>query len=774
MLRGYVASRILCTGTFSDRVLWLGLSMNPPCPPAQLPLPTRDSPPKFRNTERSLQRTNSSSHRSTTPPPLPKSASLPLHVQRVPADKNPSARHAQAPAQTPVTPAPAPAVLNPPQLAPSPSTLFDQSPVISEILRQIATSKSAVYDLRTQLSEFRAQAAESNAAIQNDLDKHRERKRAEDAARSELKARTKTLEDSKRSAESCKRDAEKRLRAAESAKNSASERIGRLDREIEALKVRMGQDEEAIVRCTKEADEAEAGLVEELERKRKEIKVAEDVVAALNSRTKELEEKIAAEEERLKRAKEQAELKKQDRAFYPLHVVNPQDHGDAVVWSPIVSSARPPAIDIHDQINTDGSAHIEVFPLPVPGSQGRRSSVSEESQGYSVSPRPRHLSLGGISNFREHNGTTIQDPSHPQIVLRPAIQDDVPNTLSSQSTRFSPFTDSELDVPGIDIHSGMGISPRSTSLIPTSLIQSLEVGGVGDDLSRSFQSDTDDVLDRDWRKKHPFPTPVESPGTFNSSPTSLHCPSFDGVDHEDPFEIRPPPPPIRHRIISDGADTERTFYNARTTSEPQPLVRSRTRESDNGEKTVGHRRWFSNPREAKDKKGLNPEAKVFQFKKTFPMFGNGTKHSPYDARASEPSSFASSLSVPSMLPPPSSSDSDSTFSTLSMRAFAPSPAEREALARAAGTSTNTSLERLPTLSDVVIGSMPSSPNHVHALAAPHQHSPPHAHALGADAGGRSLLAPGFAWLHALPRMKKPKFSPWDDEADGEGAVGEGH
>ena len=684
-------------------------------------------------------------------------------------------RHTQAPPQPPVTPAPTPAVLNPPQLSPSPSTVFDQSPVISEILRQITSSKSTVYDLRTQLADFRAQAAESHAGIQTDLDKHRERKRTEDAARQELKAKTKTLEDSKRSAESHKRDAEKRLRAAETARNSASQRIERLDKEIEALKGRMVEDEEAIVCCKTDADETEKTIVEELERKRKEIKVAEDVVAALNSRTKELEEKIAAEEERLSRAKEQAELKKQDRAFYPLHVVNAQETADPAVWSPIVSSTRP-SVDIHEQINTDGTTQIEVFPT-VSVSQDRRSSTSGDSQTFS--PRPRHLSLGGISNFREPQSVTIQDLHRPQIILRPAgLQDDLPTTMSSQSqqSRFSPFTD-ELEVVA-DPHAGMGISPRSTSLIPTSLIKSMEVGGVTEDLARSFQSDSDAVLDRDWRKMHPFPTPVESPGIFNSSPTSLTCPSFDGVDQEDPFEIRPPPLPIRHRLISDGANTERTFLNARTSSEPKPLVRSRTRESDTSDKAVGHRRWFSNPREAKDKKGLNPEAKVFQFKKTFPMFGgnnSNTKNSPYEGLVSEPTSFASSLSVPSIFPAPSSSDTDSIFSTLSMRAFAPSPAEREALARGVGSSTNASLERLPTLSDVVIGSMPSSPNHVHAIAAAqHQHSPPHVLAEAAAPGTRSLLSPGFAWLHALPRMKKPKFSPWDDENDAEsGAAIEG-
>ncbi|THH00753.1 hypothetical protein EW026_g1826 [Hermanssonia centrifuga] len=653
----------------------------------------------------------------------------------------------------------------------SPSALFDNSPVISEILRQISTSNVAVHDLRTQLTDVRAAAAESHAAIQSDLNVHRERKRAEDSARAELKTRTKALEDSKRSAEASKRDAEKRLRAAESARASASERIEKLDKEIGKLRVRMGSDEEAIVRCQEEGDKTEKGMAEELEKKRKEIKIAEDVVAALNTRTKELEAKIVEEEERLKRAKEQAELKKQDRAFYPLHVVNLQEAAEPSIWSPIISPVSVQAHpDPHSQINTEGSTHISVFS---PGMQGpaihnRGPSVTEDHKEFSTSPRPRHLSLAGISNFSDHHQGISDVPfPHNQVTVRPMFQDEVPSLSSgrTQSTRFSPFGDNELEVP-VDVSGGMGISPRSTSLIPTSLIKSLEGGGNVEDMSRSFQSENDSVMERDWRKMHPFTlNTVESPGVFSSSPTSLTCPTFDGVDKEDPFEIRPPPPPLRHRITSDGFETERAMHlnNLRTSSDPQPLVRSRTRESDEEEKAIGHRRWFSSSKEPKEKKGLNPEAKAFQFnqfKMAFPSFSIH-KPSPYEGLVSQPSSMASSLSVPSMLPPPSS-DSESTFSTLSMRAFAPSPAEREALSRALGSSTNTSLERIPTLSDVVIGSMPSSPNHVHAVAA--QRSPPH---VLAEPNNRSLLSPGLAWLQSLPRMKKPRFSPWDDEVVGD-------
>ncbi|KII92254.1 hypothetical protein PLICRDRAFT_102791 [Plicaturopsis crispa FD-325 SS-3] len=89
-----------------------------------------------------------------------------------------------------------------------------------------------------------------------------------------------------------------------------------------------------------------------------------------------------------------------------------------------------------------------------------------------------------------------------------------------------------------------------------------------------------------------------------------------------------------------------------------------------------------------------------------------------------------------------------------LRAFAPSPAEREVLQRVLGGSTNTSYERLPSLSDV--SSIPSSPAHVHAVAAhqnhlQHHRPPPSQHG--------SVLP---AWLHSLP-FRKSNFRPWDDE-----------
>ncbi|CDO75659.1 hypothetical protein BN946_scf184941.g12 [Trametes cinnabarina] len=821
-----------------------------------LPFPTpsrlpSDAAAKLRGTERSTARSTTAAPRSNTPPPLPKSASLPLHAPRnspaTPPKGNAAQvqRHASSPAQAPtsstpeLTRPPAPPMLS---YSPSSTSLFDSSPVIAEVLRQISQSKAAVVELSSQLTEFQSSAEKTRAIIQSELEEQRKRKREEDAARAELKTRTKTLEDRKRSAESSKREAEKRLRAAESARDSATARIGKLEAEIGALKTRMNADEEEIVRRKEEGDVKEKETQEELERKRKEIKVAEDVISALNSRAKELEERIAQEEDRLRKAKEQAEIKKQDRSFYPLHVVPAVNEEDITIpsWSATGSYPLPSDAQTLGQPSSDyAPRQQEGFPQPIqpPRSKGSVSSGSGNSDHRepSESPRPARLSLTGISNLRESSQRVISEPeSHSQLVIRPPmfplLSGDVPSALSNRttSTRFSPFSDTEevveekAFVPASDPASTTSISPTSSSLIPTSLIHSLDGAGsienVG--LSRSFQSADDTVLDRDWRKntRFPPPPPVESPNSgraaYTTSPLSLTCPSFDGVDQEDPFEVRLPH--MRRRLTSDLMDMQRAALPPSRTNPDPPLppiglLNGGRREHDVQDKAVSHRRWFSQQDAAKERKGLNPEAKAFSLnKKSSPSLFNASQmyahgHStsydgvmqnggPYSSGSlSSLSSHHGSLSTSSSLSIPPSlahhgADSDTVFSSMFGRAFAPSPEEREALQRALGGSTNTSLERLPTLSEVSSipsMSMPSSPAHTHAPAASLVSglnanmgiavgatgtSNDGAVGLGA---GRTHLPPGLSWLQSLPRMRKPKFSPWEDEETKETSVEEG-
>ncbi|KAH9935709.1 uncharacterized protein B0H18DRAFT_868820 [Fomitopsis serialis] len=726
---------------------------------ASLHLPTTDSDKKLRGTERPTQRTVTTSLRSTTPPPLPKSASLPLHAPRQPATspKTDRSRCEITPRTNHTSPQATSCTANDvlkitPSLSYSPSStsLFDQSPVITDILRQIAHSNGAVVDLRTQLADFHSAATQGHAAIQSELDEHRARKRGEDASRLELKTKTKTLEDEKRAAESGKREAEKRLKVAESARDKASRRMERLDRDMGALEERIKEDEDAVRRAQEEGEKSEREAAEELQRKQKEIRVAEDVIAALSLRAKELEESIAQEEERLRRTKEQAELRKQDRSFYPLHVVPTVEEDDTTLWSPTTaySQSQTQVQDPLTTLPTDMSCGLE-FPPSVQVTEP--PSVREPRSA--VSPRPKTLSLGGISNFRDRlrpegmNNDAFVRPQYPFLLENSSTP------LSNISTRFSPFADTDAEPPSGTMQGGEAISPRSTSLIPSSLISSLESIPSMEDMSRSFQSDADDVMDPNWRAHRSLQPPVEHPSAITTSPTSITNPSFDGVDREDPFEIRLPPLSVRRRLASETVDSPRSMMSApsRTISDPESIPQIKAHELED-KTSIAHRRW--NSVDPKERKGLNPEAKVFRLqKKSLPSF-----FPPQSAPASGGPSFdpvvgkPPGLSVPQIVTP----ESDSLFSSITMRAFAPSPAEREALQRVLGSSTNTSLERLPTLSEVSLRSMPSSPSHVNAAAAP----------LGAEAASRTLLPPGPSWLQSLPRARKPAFSPWDDEEEG--------
>ncbi|KAJ3525277.1 hypothetical protein NM688_g8426 [Phlebia brevispora] len=112
----------------------------PPASSTHLSLTARESPSKSRSTERSLQRTTNNAPRSTTPPPLPKSASLPLHAPRISCSKSDKA-NGQRQTQLPPHP-PATSVLDPvklpqaPQLHSSASAIFDNSPSTTGRLSQ--------------------------------------------------------------------------------------------------------------------------------------------------------------------------------------------------------------------------------------------------------------------------------------------------------------------------------------------------------------------------------------------------------------------------------------------------------------------------------------------------------------------------------------------------------------------------------------------------------------------------------------------------------------
>jgi hypothetical protein len=579
-------------------------------------------------------------------------------------------------------------------LSRSPSAIFDQSPLIVEVLRQTSLSKSAVHDLRVTLASFQTAATESHALLQSEVDSHRERKRQEDSSRLELKNRTKTLEETKRHAEGARRNAEKRLKAVRGARDDASLRMEYLNKEITLLQQHRSAGEASSHQLKEELLKEERHISEALEHKKQEIKAAEEMVSALSARAKELEEKVSSEKERLRAAKERAEIRKQDQSFLRMHAVN-SEAAATNTWSPLSFIAT-----------YDANAASKSDPHMALAQEGPSLTFDDPS----TSPRTPNSSLGTMSNLNQVDGT-----NHATLRAKgySIFDDDIASLdhYTRPMTLFSPFGDTN----GISRNALSTSNPSSGYLNP---------------VPRPFQSDND----REWRNMRAARRQSgESLEYLTASPISVHGSLLSGHHNDqDPTEIRPP---AHDRLNSEPSlDLQRFSLRHRTHSISQPLTHEEIPSSNYMvDKSTGPRRWFSTSSKEKPKKGLNPDAQVFRLSRKAAT----TPVGPYDAL--NPNGFGVKVM-----------SSASTSSSL-LRAFAPSPAEREVLQRALGGSTNASLERLPNLIDV--GSIPSSPAHIHA---------PVAHVLPqqpARETGKALPS----WLHSLPRMRHSNFSPWDDE-----------
>ena len=673
----------------------------------------------------------------------------------------------------PLPSAPDHARLDSPSPSRSSSTLFDQSPIIAEVLRQISASNSAVHDLREQLADFQSSASQSHALLQSEVDSYRDRKRQEDASRGELKSRTKTLEDSKRSAESTKLKAERKLKAAQSARNETGRRIDFLDQQIMELQKAMVDGEASAIRTKDDASKAEQTLLADIECKKQEIKDAEELVATLNVRARELEERLASQREILQLARERAEIRKQDQSFFSQYI------------DPERNSNPPISVNHQDATFLD---HADVFISP---DQHVNNGLVSRNQDYSVSPRLAKLSLGAITNFNSPPSENIR------LALRAKgysiFDDDIASLTQTQSRAvFAPFGDRHSDLD----HGTPGAHPMP-SLVPSNVIGSLNTV---DQLARPFHLDHDPFTEKDRRGVLQLPQPG-STSPLTTSPVSVH----ESSTEYDPFEVRlpplpsprplpaPPTPPSaqqQHQQHQSLMDLQRFTVLHRTHSDPPRTNEFESQSSSGSVKSVdankvvgAPRRWFSARASASErpKKGLNPDAKVFSLPRK-PM-STAVNHIP---GASMPISLPGSVGVNShghsdgnghLIPYDalnpngvSSSNNVSTTSSVFLHAFAPSPAEREALQRALGAGSNTSLDRLPSLSDVGSISIPSSPSRVPVqLPTTRPTSVSSSSGVAASTtglasgqdltGGRSLPS----WLQALPRIRKPNFSPWDDD-----------
>jgi len=661
----------------------------------------RGSPPRLRNRERPALRNASVHARSLTPPPLPKSASLPMHtVRKTPSNGTRLSDRAsqvqlQPHAQPGMSTDGARRVLSGPSR--SSSTLFEHSPLITEVLRQITASKASVLDLRSQLTECQTAASQSHAVLQHEVDSHRDRKRQEDASKGELKLRTKTLEDSKRAAEGLKKEAEKKLKSVQSLRDGASQRMEHLDHDIVALQKSLSDDRDFISNHRIDVSQTENDIAEALELKRQEIKAAEELILVLNQRSREIEDKLSAEKDRLKILREKSDDYKQRRANtleqYQQYLQHAQD-----AWSPAIQpESQQPTLHNGDRWDIANGAL---------NGHGSQLSSLYDSQ---LIPDDRVYPNDTLGLPTAHDSLTSSGFNENSYTLALNGHADNAHPTSEDSGIAHPYYNDDFVAPAQADDDSM--------------------------LSRSFQSDSDPYVEKDWRHNTSYTNQYTDDSRL-TSPISLHGPSINnpggssedvhfssshdyGYDHlQSPAQLQR----SNWMRVNDNLDIQDPDYAFPIQAE-KPASRT----------------WFSGM--GRSSKGLNPDAKEFNIFRPRNFLNQGRNSLPTDTTATFDALNPNGLGT----------GAPTSANRSLLRAFAPSPAEREALQRALGGSTNASFERLPSLSDV--GSIPASPTAPHAVR-PHLPPPSPGHNLG------SILP---AWLQALPRTRKVNFSPWDDE-----------
>ena len=641
---------------------------------------------------------------------------------------------------------------------------------MAELTQKINQTRALNLDLRNQLSEHTNSATAADATLSAELSSIREVKRIEDVSRSELKARTKTLEDNRRAAEAGKRDAERRLRATQKAKAEAGTRIEKLAEEIRGLEAQVQEDQTAVEAAGEAAAQEELEIRAQVKRCKREVRVAEEVVTALNVRVRELEESVEGERIALASARENAEVLRREQQNHKHNFILKRSQDP---WEAILTSKPSPATSVPD--SGIGFDSLDPFPTPLEkGSDRDRDRGSSETMSSHSSP---HLhSPGAILPVGVGFGapSQLQPVGTPEALARRAkgysIFDEDLATLPNPnlSSNFLPFGDND---PDTNVNHALTLLPKGLNQTSDDLPASAtvrETGTTDELLSKSFQSDNDPFLDRDWSRRLSVPESTSAVGSSALDHVFPHV-GDESAEALDLYGMRPPP---RRRLVSDPMDAQRV-WSSRTSSElvassinvvPPPEARTRWWWSGADKE----RRSTTDGTE--QRKGLNPDAKVFNFSRR-PLFGVPPL-APLDSLNPSASSLQVSAAAngngdgTGSTATATSGSSSGFLSGLAMRAFAPSPEEREALQRALGGSTNGSLERLPSLSEV--GNMPTSPVPTHEQA--HEAVPGHPLGLpwfDVNPGAST----GRSWLRDLgvsvPRPGKIRFSPWGD-GDGDG------
>lgn len=280
------------------------------------------------------------------------------------------------------------------------NSLLDTSPIIVDILKQLHASQEVVADSRNQLTVFLSGADSAHAQLQSSLDAARDSKRREDTERTEAKGRLKTLEDAKRHADSVKRDAERRLRTALTTRDRASNKVEQLGKDIDTAQKKAQADVGRVEDSATWREEQSVQLKETMDMVKKEIKVAEDVIAALVLRAKELEVQIQEEKAALARVEAEAAEKRQRLASVVVGAAA------TVPTGPTVRSLVPVNDDLNHPISLSAQRASEqspqaapalsvsqFSPLSIPDSAARHGTSSGEPPSSPASNLPSNTSV---------------------------------------------------------------------------------------------------------------------------------------------------------------------------------------------------------------------------------------------------------------------------------------------------------------------------------------------------------------------------------------------
>ncbi|KAG8959499.1 hypothetical protein FRC00_001530, partial [Tulasnella sp. 408] len=428
--------------------------------------------------------------RSTTPPPLPQSASLPLHSTRLPPTQAtqhplPCATRTAGVERVRLTPSKptsssyshgtAPSSQSPasPQHSLRKSTSqhlanLDQHPAVVEVLNQIKAAESHLSDLQCQFTSFTTTASAQRQNLQQTLHESREKKIQDDKTRAESKSRLKSLEDSRQTAELSKRGVEKRLKGVQNQYDLALHRIEQLEEEIQELQKAMAEDESRVIQSGIEASETEAEMGRKIAAKKKELALAEELVTKLEARVQELESSIDEAKVKLAKAKVDADDKQKSRVSLLLQQRSSaaRSRPSSGQFGPASGSSNdlmlPASIVPHPQ-RSSGQFAFPPANLPGPPPHARQHSSTQSSIlqrrriPSAAEPEPLQIAKPGPTA-----GPSPDDPPVTAKSMRPRAASLSGNTTVIVDTTGIPgfAAIGARNVSGVTPSSGIGVIGR--------------------------------------------------------------------------------------------------------------------------------------------------------------------------------------------------------------------------------------------------------------------------------------------------------------------------